>query len=142
MGTIQKAKELAYNLPMNVFVVKFSKQDLLQLSSSERTLVLQLGHVCNELVFLNKLLLIVSDLEREGVERTAATTQSMIVVRLFIGKVFEAWLMLGKEYLGTDLRAEFDPLLSDDVVQSLAELKWLVRKTCFHKFETSFRFTI
>lgn len=107
---------------MKVFIVKFSKQDLLQLSSAERSLVLQLGHVCNELAFLNKLLLVVSDTEREGVERVGATTQAMIVSRLFIGKVFEAWRMIGKQYFGSDLRAEFDPLLPDEAQQSLHRL--------------------
>ena len=108
---------------MKVFVIKFSKQDLLKLSSDERSLVLQLGHVCNELAFLNKLLLVVSNFEREGVERTVATAQSMIVVRLYIGKVFEAWRMIGKQYFGSDLRGEFDHLLPEHVVQSLTKLK-------------------
>ncbi len=51
---------------------------------------MQLGHVCNELAFFNKLLLIVSDTNVDGVEERARATQAMIVTRLFIGKAAEA----------------------------------------------------
>ncbi len=86
---------------MDIFTTRFSKRQINKLSPIERTLVFQLGHVCNELAFLHKLLPIVSDTEQEGVERTGATAQAMIVARIFVGKVFEAWLMLTKEYFGS-----------------------------------------
>jgi len=106
---------------MEVYSISFSKDDLVQLK--EHKLILQLGHMCNEIAFLHKLLIAVSDTERPGIERTGATAQAMIVSRIFIGKVFEAWLMLGKEYFGTDLPKEFGDEISGDAKEALDRLR-------------------
>lgn len=108
---------------MDVYEITITKAQLQSLPDTERVLVLQFGHVCNELTFLNKLLLIVSDTDTKGIENMAMVTQSMIVIRLFIGKVFEAWRMLGRDYFGNQLSKTLDTELSEEGKKALKALK-------------------
>lgn len=108
---------------MKVYEIKLTKKQLLSLPEKERPLFFQLGHVFNEISFLNKLLLMVSSTEVGGLERKGMAMQSMIVARIFIGKVFEAWLMLEKELLKTKLMLDLDQHLPDEAKQALQHLK-------------------
>ena len=65
----------------------------------------------------------VSDPKLEGVEGKGMTVQSMIVARIFIGKVFESWLMLERHLFKTKLMLELDSLLSEEAKNTLSELK-------------------
>ncbi len=108
---------------MEVFEINITKSQLESLPKEERTLVLQFGHVCNELSFLNKLLLIVSDTETEGLRNSGMVAQSMIVARIFIGKVFEAWRMLERDFFSSKLSKEIEPLLPEEGKNNLKQLK-------------------
>lgn len=108
---------------MDVYEIKITKAQLQSLPEAERILVLQFGHVCNELSFLNKLLLLVSDTETKGLEKKAMATQAMIVARLYIGKVFEAWRMIQRDYFGSQLSKTLDAELDDQGKRSLEALK-------------------
>lgn len=108
---------------MDVYEIKITKGQLQSLPEAERILVLQFGHVCNELTFLNKLLLLVSDTETKGLEKKAMATQAMIVARLYIGKVFEAWRMIQRDYFGSQLSKTLDTELDEEGKKSLEALK-------------------
>jgi len=108
---------------MDVHEITITKSQLESLPDAERILVLQFGHVCNELSFLNKLLLMVSDTNTVGLENQAMVTQSMIVIRLYIGKVFEAWKMLDRDYFGNKLSKSLDKRLDQEGKNSLLALK-------------------
>lgn len=108
---------------MKVYEITLTKQQLLSLPEKERPLFFQLGHVFNEISFLNKLLIMVSHTEAAGLERKGMTVQSMIVARIFIGKAFEAWRMLEKELLKTKLMLDLDQHLPDEAKQALQYLK-------------------
>lgn len=108
---------------MDVYEIKITKAQLQSLPEAERILVLQFGHVCNELSFLNKLLLLVSDTETKGLEKKAMATQAMIVARLYIGKVFEAWRMIQRDYFGSQLSKTLDAELDEEGKKSLEALK-------------------
>jgi hypothetical protein len=108
---------------MDVYEIKISKKQLQSIPDAERVLILQFGHVCNELSFLNKLLLVVYDTEIQGLKKRAMTVQSMIVIRLYVGKVFEAWRMLESDYFGSQLSKSLDALLGPEGRQSLEVLK-------------------
>lgn len=108
---------------MKIYEIKLTRGQFLSLPENERPLFFQLGHVFNELSFLNKLLYMVSDPDLEGIERKGMTVQSMIVARIFTGKVFEAWLMLDKELFKKNLMLELSPHLPEEAIQSLKELK-------------------
>ena len=108
---------------MDVYAIKITKSQLQSLPEAERILVLQFGHVCNELSFLNKLLLMVSDTETKGLEKKAMATQAMIVARLYIGKVFEAWKMIERDYFRSQLSKTLDTELDEEGKNSLKALK-------------------
>ncbi len=108
---------------MDVYDIKITKSQLQSLPEAERILVLQFGHVCNELSFLNKLLIVVSDTNTKGLEKKAMAAQSMIVVRLYIGKVFEAWRMIQRDYFGSRLSKTLDTELDEEGKKSLEALK-------------------
>ena len=108
---------------MKVYEIKLTTQQLSRLPKLERPLFFQLGHVFNEISFLNKLLLLVSNTNAVGLERKGMAAQSMIVARIFIGKVFEAWLMIERELLKTKLMPDLDKHLPDEAKQALQNLK-------------------
>jgi len=107
---------------MKIYEIKLTKAQFLSLPENERALFFQLGHVFNELSFLNKLLYMVSDLDLEGIEKKGMTAQSMIVARIFIGKVFESWRMLQKQLFKSKLMLELEPHLPDEAKNALDEL--------------------
>lgn len=108
---------------MKVYEIKLTKQQLSSLPRHERALFFQLGHVFNEISFLNKLLLMVSNTEAKDLERKGMAVQSMIVARIFIGKVFEAWRMIEKELLEKKLMSDLEKYLPDDAKQALQNLE-------------------
>jgi hypothetical protein len=108
---------------MKVYRLVFPKDKLLGMPETERVLLVQLGHLCNELIFFNKLLLFATDLNAQGVERYAMITQSMIVARVFIGKIFEGWRMMERDFFGSRLSKELEPALSEDGKEALSKLK-------------------
>ena len=108
---------------MNVYDIRIPKKALQSLPDREQVLVLQFGHVCNELSFLNKLLTVVSDTESQGLKKKAMAAQSMIVVRLYIGKVFEAWKMIERDYFASQLCRSIDARLGPEGQKALEALK-------------------
>lgn len=108
---------------MDVYEIRISKKQLQSLPDAERVLVLQFGHVCNELSFLNKLLLIVSDTSSQGLKKKAMAAQAMIVIRLYAGKVFEAWKMIERDYFRSQLSKSLDANLSSGGKSALEALK-------------------
>ena len=108
---------------MEVRDIKMSKKQLQALPDSERVLVLQFGHVCNELSFLNKLLLTVSDDVTDEIERRVMSAQSLIVIRLYIGKAFEGWRVVEEAYFKSQLSKTMDSALPSKGRESLDRLK-------------------
>ena len=108
---------------MKVYVTKITKQQLLNIPETERVLFLQFGHTCNELTFFNKLLMFVSDPNTHGVENKGMVVQSMIVARVYIGKVFETWRMLENDLFSTNLMPDLITNLPEEAKISLDNLK-------------------
>jgi hypothetical protein len=108
---------------MKVSRVVVPNDKFLRMPEAERVLLVQLGHLCNELSFFSKLLLFASDLNAQGVERHAMVTQSMIIARIFIGKIFEAWLMIERDFFGSRLSKDLEPAMSQDGKEGLSKLK-------------------
>jgi hypothetical protein len=108
---------------MRIHRIAIPKSKLVAIPPTERVFFIQLGHICNELSFFNKLLIFTSNQAGEGLDRKTMTTQSLIVARVFIGKVFEAWEMLKRDFFRSKLSKELEPSLSDDGKAALDQLK-------------------
>lgn len=114
---------------MDVHDIRIPKQQLERLPDAERVLVLQFGHVCNELSFLNKLLIIASDTTSQGIKKQVMAAQSMVVVRLYVGKVFEAWRMIERDYFASKLCQTLDAKLGPEGQSALESLKQYFGRT-------------
>lgn len=126
---------------MDVYEITITKAQLQSLPNVERVLVLQFGHVSNELTFLNKLLLMVSDTRTNGLENKAMAAQAMIVIRLYIGKVFEAWRMLERDYFGSPLSKTLDAALDPEGKNSLQVVKtYFGKKNLLSSIRNDFSF--
>ena len=126
---------------MDVYEIKITKAQLQSLPEAERVLVLQFGHVCNELSFLNKLLLMVSDTKTDSLEKKAMVAQAMIVIRLYIGKVFEAWRMLERDYFGSQLSKSLEATLDAEGKNSLQAIKtYFGKKNLLSSIRNNFSF--
>jgi len=108
---------------MKISRIEIPKKKLMDIPEVERIFLIQLGHISNELNFLNKLLIFTGDTKKTGPERKAMTMQSLVIVRIFVGKLFESWKMLERDYFRAKLSVEYDRVLSVDGKSSLDYLK-------------------
>jgi hypothetical protein len=90
---------------------------------SERVLFVFLGHFLDEISILNKLLLIANVQSEADLIRKAHTTQSLLIARMFIGKLVEGWGMLQQNFFGTALSKQYEPKLHAPGDTALANLK-------------------
>jgi hypothetical protein len=89
----------------------------------ERVLFVLLGHFLDEISILNKLLLFANVQPEVDVMRKAHTTQSLLIARIFIGKLLEGWQMLQRDFFGTALSKQYEPKLQSPGDLALANLK-------------------
>jgi hypothetical protein len=109
---------------MKVYEIPISKNQLDSIPADERLFFLQIGHLANELSALNRFLLFASNSRGiSDVERRARNAQAMLLVRLCSGKLFEGWQMLQRDYFGSKLSKEYDPILDESGRNSLSEIK-------------------
>ena len=109
---------------MNVYEIPISKNQLDSIPADERVFFFQIGHLANELSTLNRLLLFVSNSDGfTDLERRARNAQAMLLIRLCSGKLFEAWQMLQRDFFGSKLSKEYEPLMDESGRNSLTEIK-------------------
>jgi hypothetical protein len=108
-------------MTMRIMKVKLTKTQLEAMPGAERTAVLLMGHASNEINLLRKLMLIMA---RHGQPNSTIVDhihagQTLILMRMLLGKCFEAWLMFTKrvqplrdKYL-SKLRPPFQDALKD-----------------------------
>ncbi|MCI0557461.1 MAG: hypothetical protein MN733_03120, partial [Nitrososphaera sp.] len=89
----------------------------------ERVLFVLLGHFLDEISILNKLLLIANVQPEADLMRKAHTTQSLLIARMFIGKLLEGWQMLQRDFFSTVLSKHYEPKLQAPGDAALANLK-------------------
>ena|SRR5215471_17521660 len=108
---------------MEVYEIPISEKQLDSIPAEERIFFIQIGHLANELSTLNRLLLFVSNSNgATDLERRARNSQALLLVRLCSGKLFEGWQMLLRDYFGSKLSKEYDPLLDESGRNSLLRL--------------------
>src|SRR5215510_7875427 len=109
---------------MKVYEIPISKRQLDAIPADERVFFFQIGHLANELSTLNRLLLFVSNSNGiTDLERRARNAQAMLLIRLCSGKLFEGWQMLQRDFFGSKLSKEYEPLMDESGRNSLTEIK-------------------
>lgn len=107
---------------MEITKITLTKKRLEAMPEAERTAVLLMGHASNEINVLRKLLLVTA---RHGQPESSIVDhvqagQTLIVMRMLLGKCFEAWLMFGKRV--QPLRAKYLPRVRPPFQEALKEL--------------------
>jgi hypothetical protein len=97
---------------MEITKVALTKKRLEAMPQPERTAVLLMGHAFNEINLLRKFLLITSRSEtpENKIVDHIQAGQSVILMRMLLGKCFEAWLMFTKRV--QPLRGKYLPKVS------------------------------
>ncbi len=127
---------------MEVFPYELDKEKLNVMPENERTLLFLLGHATNEINVLQKLLIMTVGGRPEGsfVDHVEAA-QAMIIMRILIGKLHEAWSLLQTRYFKSTVAKEYSALIDNEGRVALKYLKkhfansplsQLRNSVCFH----------
>lgn len=98
-------------LPGTVYKFESTKSVLGALPEDARCILLLGGHIVNELTTLNRLLLFTMKSSPDPVEATYVNAQSLILIRLLIGKVAEGLEVFQKRILGKPFGQSYVPLV-------------------------------
>jgi hypothetical protein len=108
--------------------IALPKEQLLKLSTDERSLFLLLGYASNQINTLWKLVIVATNGVANGatddpVEEKVSAAQTQIFVRLLIGIMREALKLIEKRFLGSVLGKEYVSLLNMQASEALDRLK-------------------
>lgn len=110
--------------PLKVLRIPVAKERLKSLSRDERVLFLLLGYVSNQIAMLQKLVVFSlntrSDTEPE---RHASGAQSAMLVRMLVGAVNEAWLLVERRFISNPIGKVYLPALDAGGQNALTTLK-------------------
>lgn len=103
----------------NIGKAKFEK-----IPEPERTLIIGLGHIENEVNVLQKMLYWTSPSQHDpDVFKRAHSTQAVTVAKLLAGKLWEAWQFIQHAYFASRVSADYDNTLNKDGREALTNLK-------------------
>ena len=108
---------------MNIGKLTLTKKHLDLLPEKERVFFIQLAHLSNEITVLTKLLILSNNKSETEVINKAYAMQSSLIARMSIGKLYEAWRLLEKNFFASKLSKEYEPKLSEDGLKALQNLK-------------------
>ena len=108
---------------MEIHRWKIDPSRLQKMPSNERALFFLLGHAINEISGLTKLFYLSNqyDHTKEWL-RHAHLAQGMLLARTLLGKLDEAWKLLGVGYYESALAKEYEELLTNEALAALKEL--------------------
>lgn len=115
---------------IQVYRIPIPKDFLLKLPTEERVFLLQLGHMANQVLMFEKLLIFATTLDSKNeVEQHTTGVQTQMLVRLAVSAVYESLRVVEKLFvksnIGNDYRDKLDTKGSD----ALAYLKKLMGKS-------------
>ena len=108
---------------MNIQKITLTKKHLDLLPEKERIFFIQLAHLSNEITVLTKLLILSNHKSETEVVSKAYAMQSSLITRINIGKLYEAWRLLEKNFFASKLSKEYEPKLAKEGLQALQNLK-------------------
>ena len=108
-----------------VYVVSVMKHKLAAMSQEERTLLVLLGHAANELTVLKKLLVLAGNEKvTGGFVDDIHTYQTLIILRLLIGKLHETWKLFKIHFMEKkNIAIAYRACLSNDANNAIDQLK-------------------
>lgn len=90
---------------------------------NERVLVVVLGHIANEINVLQRLIMMAHDLDDNPgpAETQGRTAQTMCLMRLLVGKLYEAYRTIKTHYLDAGLHQQIERCLDKNTIDALRE---------------------
>jgi len=115
---------------MQLYKLIIHKNKLDNIPENERVFFILAGHISNELNVLRKFIIYCSNLEPKMDHiLNSQLTQSLIIIRVTIGKIYEAWRIIRKIFYGNNLSFYYEPLLNDAGKAALVNLKKYFKKS-------------
>jgi hypothetical protein len=109
---------------LHVLQLPMTKEILGKMSVEERSLFLLLGYASNQVNALWKLVIIATNETPENpIEQRVTSAQTQIFVRLTIGAMHEAWLLVERGLLRSKAGREWVPSLDAEAQAALERLK-------------------
>ncbi|ULU26758.1 hypothetical protein [Dyella terrae] len=119
---------------MKIHQVPIRKERLLAMPEVERTFLLGIGHIANEIMVLQKLAVAsaVSGGDGDALLLRIHATQTLTLVRLLAGKLLEAWEFLGRAFYANRLGQTWDAdTIGAEAADSLSVMaKYFGRADC------------
>jgi hypothetical protein len=103
--------------------VRFEARDLAAMPENERVFVMILGHIANEINILQKLIMMAHDLDDdpEPAETHGRTAQTMCLMRVLVGKLYEAYLTIRKWYIKSGLHRQIEERFDKKTAEAFEE---------------------
>jgi len=109
---------------LHILQLPMPKETLAKMTPEERSLFLLLGYVSNQVNVLWKLVIIATNQTPENpIEQRVSGAQTQILVRLTIGAMWEAWLLVERGFLKSKIGRDYVPLLDAPAREALDRLK-------------------
>ncbi|HSC47154.1 MAG TPA: hypothetical protein VLG68_03635 [Gammaproteobacteria bacterium] len=109
---------------MKILVWDIGKKNIERIPEPERSFVIALGHITNEINILQKFLYWTQPDEADSeIHRKAHTMQSLFVAKLLAAKLAEGWQFLNKGYFSSTFSKIHESQLDDNGTNALQSLK-------------------
>jgi hypothetical protein len=108
---------------MIIYRLTVSKKQLNLFPEKERIFFIQMGHLANELTTLTKILICANAETEIQIMKRAYTTQTSIIARICIGKVYEGWRLFQDYFFSSQLAKKYEAKLSQSGQENLQKLK-------------------
>jgi hypothetical protein len=109
---------------LDILRLPMPKETLSKMTPEERSLFLLLGYASNQVNVLWKLVIIATNhTPTDPVEQRVSGAQTQILIRLAIGAMWEAWLLVERRFLKSKIGRDFVPLLDTQAREALDRLK-------------------
>lgn len=108
-----------------MIIYKFSvqKKELEAFPENELTFFVQACRMLNEINTLHKITIFSNKEVGTEIERKAQNSQSLFLLTILTGKLWEGWELLEKAYFGSKLSKTYQDLLPNDAKNTLDSLK-------------------
>jgi len=114
---------------MKLHVWKIGKANFEGVPEPERTIIIGIGHIQNEVNVLQKILFWTSpSLDDPEIFRKAQSSQAMTIAKVLAGKLWEAWQFLQTSYFASRISADYDQILREDGKEALEYIKQYFRR--------------
>jgi hypothetical protein len=109
---------------LDILQLSIPKETLAKMTPDERSLFLLLGYASNQVNTLWKLVIIATNhTPGNPIEQRVSGAQTQVFVRLTIGAMWEAWLLVERGFLRNTIGRDYVPLLDAPARESLERLK-------------------